>query len=219
MTPVPSARDLLLARVAAHPSPTRQRGRLVALGLLALSVGVAVGILWLMGGPAGEAARPRRLTWLVSGVWGLFAAALSGLVFTRKGSVMGRPPSLLLLAAFATPLVLLAWLHSVQGSYPEPYARVGWRCLSMTLGMAALPLGSFLLLRRGIEPRGPWALGAAVGATCGAWANLLVDVWCPLSDTAHVLVGHVLPVVVLVLAGSLLGRRLLGVRPLPPPAR
>jgi len=78
--------------------------------------------------------------------------------------------------------------------------------------MSALPMASFLFLRRGIEPRGPWALGAAIGASCGASAGVLVDLWCPLTDTRHVLVGHVLPIVILVIVGTVLGRRVLGVR-------
>ena len=104
---------------------------------------------------------------------------------------------------------------TIHSWLPEPFSRAGWLCLSHTLAMSALPLGSFLALRRGVEPRGPWALGAAVGATCGAWASILVDLWCPLTNTPHVLVGHVLPIAILVALGTLLGRSMLGVRGLP----
>lgn len=56
------------------------------------------------------------------------------------------------------------------------------------------------------------ALGAGIGAVCGAWAGLLVDIWCPLVNLPHVLFGHVLPLALLVAAGTLLGQRVLGVR-------
>jgi hypothetical protein len=151
----------------------------------------------------------------MAGGWGIVSALLSGLVFWRRRSTLGRPPAILMLAALATPLLLLGWLHHFNGTYDEPFSRPGLRCLAYTLAMSALPLGSFLALRRGIEPRGPWALGAAVGATCGAWASLLVDLWCPLTNTPHILVGHVLPVALLVALGTLLGRSWLGVQRLP----
>lgn len=77
--------------------------------------------------------------------------------------------------------------------------------------MATPPLGSLLAFRRGVEPRNPWALGAGIGAVCGAWASVLVDLWCPLTNLPHVLVGHVLPIVILVALSTVLGRTMLGV--------
>jgi hypothetical protein len=40
----------------------------------------------------------------------------------------------------------------------------------------------------------------------------LVDLWCPLTSSAHVLVGHVLPVVVLAMIGASVGPTVLGLR-------
>jgi hypothetical protein len=43
-----------------------------------------------------------------------------------------------------------------------------------------------------------------------AW--LLVDLWCPVGHFGHLLVGHVLPIALLVVGGALLGRRYVAVR-------
>jgi hypothetical protein len=46
----------------------------------------------------------------------------------------------------------------------------------------------------------------------GAWAAVMVELWCPLAVHEHVLVGHVLPLVVLALAGSAVGVRVFRLR-------
>jgi len=211
------AKARLLAAIAETPAPTRRAGRRRAAVLGTASIVVAVGIFQAVGGIHNSTARPMSLTLAISGGWALFTALLSGAILWRRGSTLGRPPALLALGAFAFPVALIVWMHLFEGTYTEPYAREGWRCLAYTLAMSALPLGSFLALRRGIEPRGPWALGAAIGASCGASTGVLVDLWCPLTNARHVLVGHVLPIVILVALGTLLGRGVLGVRRLPFP--
>lgn len=205
----------VMAAIAATPSPTRREGRRRAIVLLVASVLVALAVFEAAGGLEHSAGRPFAITLVIAGGWALVSALLSGVVLWRGRSTLGRSPALMLVVALGTPVVLFGWMRLFQGTYQEPFSRDGWRCLGYTLAMAALPLGSLLALRRGIEPRGPWALGAAVGATCGSWAGILVDLWCPLTSTCHVLVGHVLPVAVLVGLGTLFGREMLGVRRLP----
>jgi len=48
--------------------------------------------------------------------------------------------------------------------------------------------------------------------SAGSWAAVVVEAWCPLAGPAHLAVGHVLPLALLVAAGALLGRRLLHLR-------
>lgn len=208
-------RARVLAAIAAAPAPTRTTGRRRGVVLGIASVAVALGIFEGVGGLEHAAARPMPLTLAIGGGWALITALLSGAILWRRGSTLGRPPIVLVLGAFAIPVALVIWMHLFEGTYTEPYVREGWRCLVYTLAMSALPLASFLALRRGIEPRGPWALGAAIGACCGASTGVLVDLWCPLTNARHVLVGHVLPIVILVTVGTLIGRRVLGVHLLP----
>jgi hypothetical protein len=205
-------RARLLGAVSATPAPTRSDGRRRATVLAVASLAVALAIFEGAGGLEHSASRPRNLTFEIAGGWALITALLSGAILWRSKSTLGRPPIVLSLGAFIVPVAVVVWMHLFQGTYPEPVFKAGWRCLGYTLAMSALPMASFLFLRRGIEPRGPWALGAAIGASCGASAGVLVDLWCPLTDPRHVLVGHVLPIVILVVLGTLLGRRVLGVR-------
>lgn len=207
--------DVFKARVleaaAGTPSPTRREGRRRArIGLVA-SLALAILVFEAAGGLAHSAGRPYAITVQIALGWACFAAAAAWLVLWRGRSTLGRPPALMLAAAVATPLVLVAFMHSFHGTYVEPFARVGWRCLGLTLAIAAVPLRYLLAMRGGSEPRGPSALGAAIGAVCAAWASVFVDLWCPLTNLLHLLAGHALPIVLLAVAGAVLGRRVLGV--------
>jgi hypothetical protein len=51
-----------------------------------------------------------------------------------------------------------------------------------------------------------------MGVAAGACAWIAVDVWCPVADIPHLLLGHVLPLFILAVAGALLGRTLLSLR-------
>jgi hypothetical protein len=46
----------------------------------------------------------------------------------------------------------------------------------------------------------------------GAWAAVMVELWCPLAAHGHVVVGHVLPLLALALAGSAIGVRMFRLR-------
>lgn len=212
MTPPDALRARILAAVAKTPSPTRRDGRRSALVLLGVSIVVAVTVFELAGGLARSAGRPFGITFAISGGWTGASAVLTWLVLGRGGSTLSRRPAWLAVAALLAPLAVFVWLRLFHGSYAEPYERVGYRCLGYTLVMAATPLAAFLRFRRGVEPRRPSLLGAAAGATCVAWAGVVVDLWCPLTAPMHALVGHVLPLVLLASVGALVGSRMLGVR-------
>ena len=203
-------RQQLLAAIARQRSPTRAEVSTRSRWLMALSIAVAVGLFALIGGVEHSAGRPVKYTLLLSGGWTVFAALLTALVLWRP-STLGRPPRWLAALALAAPFVLLGWMHLFDGLYVEPFARLGLRCLTYTLGLAALPLSAFMVLRRGLEPRGATQLGAAVGAVFGAWAGVLVELWCPLVNLLHALVGHALPLTLLIAVGALWGRRALDV--------
>ena len=47
----------------------------------------------------------------------------------------------------------------------------------------------------------------ADGAAAGAWAAVMVELWCLLALPEHILVGHVLPLVALAAAGAALSAR------------
>lgn len=212
MNPPDALRARILAAAAQAPSPTRRQGQRSALMLVVVSVAVAAIVFELAGGFAHSAPRPLGITLAMAAGWMGASALLTWLVLARGGSTLSRRPAWLATAALLAPLALIVWMRVFYGSYAEPYERVGYRCLGYTLILAATPLAAFLRFRRGIEPRRPSVLGAAAGAACGGWAGVVVDLWCPLTAPAHALVGHVLPLALLIGVGALLGHRLLGVR-------
>jgi Negative regulator of sigma F len=209
-------RARVLAAAAAAPSTTRSRGRAAGAVLLAASVAVAVSVFEGIGGFAHGAGRPLWITCALAGGWMAVSASLAWLVVGRGGATLARRPVLVGAAAILTPFVLFAWMRLFNGTYVEPYSAFGYRCLRYTLLISALPLATFLGMRRAVEPRHPAILGAGAGAACAAWAGALIDLWCPLTNTMHVLVGHVAPLLVAMLAGALVGRFTLGVRPFRP---
>jgi hypothetical protein len=130
--------------------------------------------------------------------------------------MLGRPRWLLLLVVFAVPPLLLRWKLTFSvcfgGSLAAVAGRPGLRCCGLSLLLAAAPLGALLWARRGRDCVHPRALGAAVAVAVGAVAWIAVDAWCPIADPRHLLLGHLLPLEVLALAGALLGDRLLALR-------
>ncbi|APR75277.1 Hypothetical protein A7982_00623 [Minicystis rosea] len=204
-----------LAQVAATPSPTRPDGarRTATLVLAAALSGIV--LFQAAGGLEHASGRPLRLTWGIAGGWLFWSAALSWLVLRRGRSTLGARPGLLRLAALATPLVSLAWLHAFSGTYAEPSGRVGFRCLAGTLLIASPLLAALFVARRGVDPRAPRTLGCALGAVAGAWAGVLVDLWCPLTNLSHVFIGHALPLASMIGIGALAGGFALGARALP----
>lgn len=212
MTPPADLRDRVLAAAAASPSRTRREGRRLSVLATIASVAAALVIFQVAGGVGHSSGRPASFTWVLAGGWAAFAAMLTWWTLARGGSTLPRRPLAMLGAAGFAPIACFAWMCVFAGRYVEPFERVGYRCFALTLAMGVLPLASFLFLRRGIEPRRPSALGAAAGAMSGAWAGVLVDLWCPLTNAPHSALGHVLPLALLIGAGALAGRRLLGVR-------
>ena len=80
-------------------------------------------------------------------------------------------------------------------------------CVIEIAGFGIVPAWAlFVMLRRAAPLRQAWsgALATLAAAALGAAAT---QVLCPIDDPAHQLVGHVLPVILLVVAGTIAGRR------------
>ncbi len=127
--------------------------------------------------------------------------------------MLGRPRAWLLATIVASPIALVGWkiLWSAQfdqGLDPWP-ERLGFRCLSLSLALGALPLLAVLIGRRGSEPRHPRIAGGGTGASVGLAVAVFVDMWCPVAYVPHFLLGHVVPIAVLGLIGFSLGTTLL----------
>jgi hypothetical protein len=203
--PSSSLRARVLAAAAANDSLTRPQARRRSVVLVAASAALGVTIFQAIGGTSHGAGRPLSTTLAIAGGWLLISAALTWIVLGRGGSTLARKPVVVGAAALCAPVLVFVWLHAFHGTYTEPFERIGKACFVYTLIIAALPLATFLALKRGIEPRYPAVLGAGAGAVCATWAGVLVDLWCPLTNTLHVLAGHVAPLVAATVIGALVG--------------
>lgn len=219
MTTTPQERDrheaqraALLREAATIDAPTRGRMRTRNLILLISALVVPLAI-WIDAGGTRTAPRPlwfvvgTAVGWAVAAGWGLWAS------LSRQGSMLGPSRRWLTWVVIAIPSVMFAWMliwdlidQDRLAPWPE---RVGWKCFNLTLLMGVWPVIALILMRRGSDPVHPGATGAAVGAAVGCSTGVLLDLWCPIADPAHVLLGHILPLLILSVGGLLLGRWLL----------
>jgi hypothetical protein len=212
MMPRTNLRARVLAAAARVPSRTRAEQRRATWALLVLSVVVAIGVLELLGGCEHARGRPLAVSFAITAGWAAAAALLCWLALARERSTLGRWPFLWLASAAIAPAALFVWMRAFYGTYPEPFERIGYRCAAFTLVCAAAPFAAFLVARRGTEPRRPAELAAIGGVACGAVAGIIVSLWCPLVAPGHALVGHILPLLVLLVGGARLGKGVLGAR-------
>lgn len=82
-----------------------------------------------------------------------------------------------------------------------------WACLIEIAGLSIVPgWALFVMLRRAAPLRLTWSAALASLAAV-ALAALATQIICPIDDPAHQLVGHALPVALLSVWGTILGRR------------
>ena len=87
------------------------------------------------------------------------------------------------------------------------------------MALAAGPLIAFARLRRGSDPESPRLTGAALGAAAGAWGDAAHVPICGYTAPAHIVIGHILPIVLLALVGVIVGDRVVALRSDGRPAR
>lgn len=211
----PDLKHRVLAAAAQEPSSTRQqlsgRNRLLLLSAVLgpLAIFAAVGGVRL--GP-----RPPSLTVLTAlGALAIAACALF-VAMGRGPSMLGRARPWLIGTAVAAPLAFLAWKVTFSAGVPHMMdawaTRPGYRCFALTTGLATWPLFVMAWLRQGSDPTHPRSLGLALGVSAAAAAATLVDLWCPVGHVRHLLAGHVAPMLLLGMAGVVLGQRVLALR-------
>jgi len=213
MTPSSSLREKVLADAAAFRARTRSQGRRRAalVYTLAALAGLPLFVAW--DGLDHARARPLSMTIGIALGGLLIAIACAAIAWWRGKSAVGRSDVALLAVAILAPVATYVWLVSWHGRYADPPSRIGLRCLAMTLVSGAPLLLAAIYVRKRTVAVHPVASGAAIGAAAGALGGVTVDLWCPLTSSAHVLVGHALPIVLLALFGAVLGRAALALRP------
>lgn len=210
----------LRARVldAARTMPATPRAIVKRESTLVMLLGAAAIVVTFFAiGGADLRTRPPAFLATTALGWSAIAAAATWAGAMRGGQMLGRSGALLLTAALATGPSLLAWM--IVGTHLWP-GTVGYEapmkahlvCFALVGAMGLGPLVALAALRRRSDPVSPRASGAALGAVAGAWAGVMGDLHCPVSDALHVAIGHVAPVLFFALVGALLGRRVLGLR-------
>jgi len=214
----PSAdlRARVLSEIAKTPARTRGEHR-KRIALIAGVGALATTSLFFMMGGFVKGTRPIELVAFTAG-FGLVAA----IVLTRMssgvtGSMLGRPrQSLLIGCVVAAPILALValmaaamWPHHAAEEVPTQ-AHLG--CGLATIVQGALPLVALIIPRRGSDPVHPAITGAALGMTAGAWTAMMAYLRCPHAQALHCIAAHVIPTIVLTIAGALLGHALLKIR-------
>jgi hypothetical protein len=214
MMPPESLKLRVLEAVRQQPVPARTDRFPSHLGLAALAgLAMAAVLQWGprlfgdVGGLAHVGGRPAASgAWILAGTLAL-AVSSTWLVLPARRSMLAPARGLLLGVAIGVPLLIGAWLALWHTTYADPFTRTGLRCFALTVMTAPWPFAVLARASRHVEARHPRTVGAAIGGAAGAWAALMVELWCPLAVHQHVLIGHVLPLLVLVLAGSAVGAR------------
>jgi hypothetical protein len=213
--PSPEVRARVLALVRERPSLRRSavRRQVAALSIAALAVPL---LAFVAVGGIDRGQRPWELVAITACGSLVLALAAIRIVLGPGPRTLGPPHSWLLAISIMAPLALLLWKLSWGAAYGEVTLswteRPGLRCFALSFVFGLWPLLAFALAQRRSDPVHPASLGAAIGAACGLWAGTLVDLWCPVSATYHVLLGHALPIVLLALGGGWLGARILSLR-------
>lgn len=219
MMPPDFLKQRVLEAVRERPVPCRTDRLPSTIGLAVLAVVAMSAVLqWCpplfgdVGGLRHAAGRPVWSgAWILAGTLAL-ALASSWIVLPFRRSMLSPPRALLLAVAIGVPLLIGAWLVLWHTTYVDPFTRVGWRCFALTALTAPWPFAALAYAGRRVEPRYPATTGAALGAVAGAWAAVMVELWCPLAAHSHVLIGHVLPLFAIVLAGAAVGARMFRLR-------
>jgi hypothetical protein len=208
----PEFKSRLLASVREVPAPTRKETLRRQTWLFAAGLAGALALFFIKGGLR-VTSRPPSLIALTSLGTAVFAGVGMWLLFTRGPTGLRRPRAVLIGAALLSTIGFVTWRYGISTLYDRAGAwpgRVGLRCLVLSVGTGGLMLFAALMSWRRSDPVTPRATGAAFGAGAGLGSALLVDLWCPVAYVPHLLLGHVLPILVLAVAGGLIGGRVLG---------
>jgi hypothetical protein len=215
-----SPADLRAASLAAarkEPSDTRAQVNAHVRRVLAIAaIALTIAFFALGGVTLGE--RPASFVLHVVLSWTV-VAALSALALLRRGVTgLGAPTATLLGIGMAVaPLLAASYLglHASEASqigHDHVRALSHPLCFVMTVLFAASPFVVFAALRRGTDPVHPAATGAIAGAASAAIGGVTITMHCPIAADAHVLLGHAMPAVAMLVIGYVLGPRIFGVR-------
>lgn len=155
-----------------------------------------------------------RSTLYGAAAWALVLLSVLLVGFGPQGS---RAALFRIGAALSVPLAFLAYLGVSQSAWTPLVEWIGhpihcanaFRCGVMALGLGAISASGVMLVWRRTDPFNPGWSGALAGVVGGMTGALSVGLVCPDGEAWHLWLGHGVGVVMLVLIGAWLGRRVL----------
>ena len=183
--------------------------------LRALAI-LPVGVVLLVGMPMLWGARPNLA--LLGGVasWGLSAlqmlVGLTVVGLALREAVPGRELSRRELFALVVGGALLFLALTLTSEWLAPVAlrrrvwmleAVGCFRMAASWGVPALAIAAWLVVRA--SPTRPWVASAGCGLGTGLMTDAGMRLWCGISTVSHVLLGHGLAILLLVVLGALAG--------------
>jgi hypothetical protein len=209
-------RARVLAEVARTPAATRAVHERRNLRIAVAGV-VATAALFMVTGGMRAGTRPAEMIAFTATFGVCAAAVLTRVSSGARGSMLGRPRLVLLLAVALAAAALLAAVLSATMAWPGPGREhvgtgVHLACGATSVLQGSIPLLFLLVPRRGTDPVHPAVTGAALGMTAGAWSIVMAALRCPHAAAVHGIVAHVGPTLILTALGGGLGWLLLRVR-------
>ena len=216
-TPPPAGlRARVLAAASAEPISPRAEGLRRRTVAIAAGFTVPVALSLLLGGP-NTGGRPVAYVATLAVAWLAVGLAATWGGVSRGHSMLGRSAAVRLAVATLVPAALLATSLFAAMAWPQTLPDDATLtshvvCVIFTLLCALGPLVAFAIVRRRSDPVAPRLTGAAIGAASGTWGALAIELHCGHASPAHVLLGHLLPVVMITLVGVLVGDQVVAIR-------
>jgi hypothetical protein len=211
------ARILEATRREASPPRAEVAEKNAAVVWRGFAVAIAIGLAAYIHGSEAKTPRPPGCIASLELLWFTLAVAATWAGVNRGRSMLGRTTAWRLGVAWLTPAAMVAAWLPVAFAWPQTLHDASGLhshliCIGMTLTLAAGPLVAFVRLRRASDPVSPRVTGAALGAVAGVWGDVAHVLICGYTAPAHILLGHILPVVLLTGVGVLLGDRVVAMR-------
>lgn len=208
--------DDLIGLLAADtlPVPRRAAPRRLALAVAA-GLPLAAAIMLLEYGVRGDIAQAMLLPMFWMKLMFPVLVSAAALVVLQRLARPGVQPGASW-AGMAAPVLLLWLLAAIAMASAPPDLRAGlvlgqtWRTCSLNIALISFPVlvTVFLVLRRLAPTRPAWA-GACAGAVAGGAGAAVYALHCPELEAPFLAVWYVLGIALPVVAGALLGPRLL----------
>jgi hypothetical protein len=208
--------DQLVSLLAADAPPVRRRAVSRRL-LLALAVALPVSAAWMLLAYGVRRDLIEAMFWPMFWVRLLFGAgiALAAFVVVQRLARPGVPVrgAWLGLAAPVLLIWLLAGAALLSAPQEERAALVWgqtWRSCAIDIAVVSLPMFAALLWAlKGLAPTRPALAGAAAGALAGGAGAMVYALHCPELAAPYIAVWYLAGIALPVVAGALIGPRLL----------